>query len=599
MFRAISRLKDIEVDYSATARPEDRQNDNKRAVLPLADPALSENEIEMVRGCADVKALRLRHHNSDLRHSNFPSDNEADLTLDAMEQARCESLGARKMAGVAKNITSFHENRLATQGYTDADFREDIPLPEAMHALTWLTLTGSPTTPALKRIADLWLPLIKEKVPEEDLSDLASVASDQRAFTNKAKTILGRIGLSFEDETSEGEEEQESQENAEENGADNQSGPESMESSPGEMSLEEEENSEPAPTQSDLELDQGDSEGELQEAESPGSPVFERPEGYIPDGEGFYRVYTTQFDEVVQARDLADLEELSTLRASLDNQLSHLHGVVTKLANKLHRRLMARQQRSWQFDLEEGVLDTSRLSRIIADPNTQLTYKQETETEFRDTVVTLLIDNSGSMRGRPITIAAISTDILARTLERAGVKVEILGFTTSEWKGGRSRQLWTESGSPSKPGRLNDLRHIVYKSADAPWRRTYKNIGLMLKEGVLKENIDGEALAWAYNRLARRQERRKILMVISDGAPVDDSTLSVNPSNILERDLKNIIQWIENKSQIELTAIGIGHDVARYYSKAITITDADMLAEALTTQLIDLFELDPRKRLRR
>ena len=325
------------------------------------------------------------------------------------------------------------------------------------------------------------------------------------------------------------------------------------------------------------------------DGDDPGAPRTRRGEGYIPGPGNRYTIFTTEFDEIIRAEDLAEAEELERLRAMLDQQLTPLQGLITKLANRLQRKLMAQQQRSWLFDQEEGILDTARLARIVANPTVPLSYKQEKKTDFRDTVVTLLIDNSGSMRGRPIAIAAICTDILARTLERCGVKVEILGFTTRAWKGGKARDLWIQAGRPLHPGRLNDLRHIIYKAADAPWRRARRNLGLMLKEGLLKENIDGEALVWAHNRLATRGEQRKILMIISDGAPVDDSTLSVNPSNLLEQDLRNVIDWIETLSQVELTAIGIGHDVTRYYRKALMIADADELANALVNRLSELF----------
>jgi cobaltochelatase CobT len=310
-------------------------------------------------------------------------------------------------------------------------------------------------------------------------------------------------------------------------------------------------------------------------------PVKERPS---------YTAYITAFDEIVAAEDLCDAEELSRLRAQLDQQLSHLQGVVARLANRLQRRLLAKQTRSWDFDLEEGILDAARLSRVVLDPFHPLSFKQERETDFRDTVVGLLIDNSGSMRGRPITVAAMSADILARTLERCGVKVEILGFTTRAWKGGNAREKWVAQGKPPNPGRLNDLRHIVYKSADAPWRRSRKNLGLMLREGLLKENIDGEALLWAHSRLIARTEQRRILMVISDGAPVDDATLSANPGNYLARHLRDVIEWIETRSPVELTAIGIGHDVTRYYRRAVTIVDAEELGGTLIGNLSDLFE---------
>ncbi len=590
VFRALSRLRDIEVDYSASARAGEQQTGEDRATLPLPAPRLSPNEVGVVRGSSDIKALRLRYHDFKLHKKLAPEDGEARTALEAMEQARCEALGARLMAGVERNISDLYETRLERYGYDRAGGREEIPLAEALHVLTWLSLGGREAGPGMKRVRDLWQPWVSEKLEGESLEVLSGYAHDQSGFARMAKKLLGRMELKAGgEEESEARDKQDSldQETAGDNG-DSQS----MEAVAGEPSLEDESDQAeaPAPDQSSVEVSEGETEGEAQDGAVPGAPDFERPEGFIPGPEGLYHVYTTKFDEVINANRLAEPEELRALRQTLDGQLAHVQGIVSKLANKLQRRLMAKQQRSWLFDLEEGVLDTSKLSRVIANPNVSLTYKMEAETRFRDTVVTLLIDNSGSMRGRPITIAAICTDILARTLERAGVKVEILGFTTSEWKGGKSRQLWTENGRPARPGRLNDLRHIIYKSADEPWRRTRKNLGLMLKEGILKENIDGEALAWAYNRLARRQEQRKILMVISDGAPVDDSTLSVNPSNILERDLKSIIKWIETKSKVEMTAIGIGHDVTRYYSKSITITDAEALAEALIYQLERLLD---------
>ena len=365
--------------------------------------------------------------------------------------------------------------------------------------------------------------------------------------------------------------------------------PESMGGSEGVEAAEDTEDTGEASASGSEDLDDSEVQSDA-EGEDAGMPNHRRPEGYIAGPDKRYYVYTSQFDETVPAEELAEPEELDRLRTMLDQQLAHLQSVITKLANRLQRKLMAQQTRSWLFDLDEGILDSARLARIVANPTVPLSFKQERQTEFRDTIVTLLIDNSGSMRGRPIAIAAMCTDILARTLERCGVKVEILGFTTRAWKGGKSRDAWIQAGRPPLPGRLNDLRHIIYKSADTPWRRTRKNLGLMLKEGLLKENIDGEALVWAHNRLAARPEQRKILMVISDGAPVDDSTLSVNPSNILELDLRHVIAWIESVSDVELTAIGIGHDVTRYYKRAVTIADADELASALTTRLTELFD---------
>ena len=346
-----------------------------------------------------------------------------------------------------------------------------------------------------------------------------------------------------------------------------------------------------------------DDQGDMEEADEQELPDGEAPKEPPPapphsDADPGYKVFSTAHDEEIAAEDLAEAQELERLRAYLDQQLEPLKGAVSRLANKLQRRLQAQQNRSWEFDREEGILDAGRLARVVANPTTPLSFKVEKDTEFRDTVVTLLLDNSGSMRGRPISIAAICADVLARTLERCGVKVEILGFTTNAWKGGKAREEWLAQGRPGQPGRLNGLRHIVYKSADAPWRRVRDNLGLMMKEGLLKENIDGEALEWAHRRMLARSEARKILMVISDGAPVDDSTLSVNPANYLEKHLRDVIAMVERRRGVELLAIGIGHDVTRYYQRAVTITDAEQLAGAITEQLAGLFDSDPRARAR-
>ncbi|NCC21484.1 MAG: cobaltochelatase subunit CobT [Alphaproteobacteria bacterium] len=595
--RAISRLKGLDIQYSAAMRHGDSRAEPPTVTLPQPDACDTPESRTMLRASADVKALRLRGHNRTAHARLAPSDPEARAVFDAMEQARWEAAGSAHMEGVRDNLDALLAARFESLGYDKISGKDAIPAPEALHALTRLALTGRAPPPSVRKACAYWEPALAEALGAEGLTTLNCHIHDQRAFARAARTVLGRLGFNAGGE-SEGEDGRDEGESASESGeAPPAQGDDTNAADTGERERLQSEADRPATdeeTLQALELDESmleDAQGpDTQDIDAPGAPPVQRPEGF-EGGEGLYKVYTTQFDETVRADELADHTELYQLREQLDRQLTHIQGIITRLANKLQRQLMARQQRSWQFDLEEGVLDTARLPRVVANPNVSLTYKQEQETNFRDTIVTLLIDNSGSMRGRPITIAALCTDILARTLERAGVKVEILGFTTSAWKGGKSRELWFENERPPKPGRLNDLRHIIYKAADAPWRRTRKNLGLMLKEGVLKENIDGEALAWAYNRLVRRPEQRKILMVISDGAPVDDSTLSVNPSHILEQDLKNIIQWIENTSKVELTAIGIGHDVTRYYRKAMTITDADALGQALTDQLTDLFEL--------
>ncbi|MGE4328023.1 MAG: cobaltochelatase subunit CobT, partial [Pseudodonghicola sp.] len=397
-----------------------------------------------------------------------------------------------------------------------------------------------------------------------------------------------------EDQEDQAEEDAEEQENPDSTGEEDQDD-QTAEADPEQSQDDQQDSSEAQVSMDELADEEMGEDTEMPDGEAPLQPPPPPP---ASEADPNYKVYLNTFDEEIGAEDLAEPQELERLRAYLDQQLEPLKGAVSRLANKLQRRLQAQQNRSWEFDLEEGVLDAGRLARVVANPTTPLSFKREKDTEFRDTVVTLLLDNSGSMRGRPISIAAICADVLARTLERCDVKVEILGFTTRAWKGGQAREAWLANGRPQQPGRLNDLRHIIYKSADAPWRRVRDNLGLMMKEGLLKENIDGEALEWAHRRMMARREQRKILMVISDGAPVDDSTLSVNPANYLEKHLRDVIAMVEKRKQVELLAIGIGHDVTRYYNRAVTITDVDQLAGAMTEQLAALFDADPRARAR-
>ncbi len=547
------------------------------------------------RGKADARAVHLRHHNPAVHRANAPLSLTARECFDALERARCEALGYREMKGVAQNLHEELESRC--EAYAHITERKDMNTAEALYVMARLATTGEDAPAAAAKLAELWQPWLAEELGAEGLNTLANSVSDQTAFAEKSRTLLNQLGLwqSESDETDEP-----SEEDADEGSADDaQQQPEQKpESSPEQSS--ESESDESASDEESGQTGTGADEtaqGLEEEDSSAAESSDQNPQGgprddtqFQPGPDGRYTIYTTRYDEIVHAADLAEPEELDRLRATLDRKLSHMTGAITRLANKLQRKLLARQQRSWQFDLDEGILDTARLSRFIANPTINLVYKQETETRFKDTVVTLLIDNSGSMRGRPIAIAAMCADILARTLERCDVAVEVLGFTTRAWKGGKSRELWICNGRTPEPGRLNDLRHIIYKSAKIPYRRARKNLGLMLKEGILKENIDGEALSWAHNRLSARPEQRKILIVISDGAPVDDATLSANPANILELDLKNVIQWIEKSGKIELLAIGIGHDVTRYYSHAVTIEDASTLAETLTNELIGLFD---------
>lgn len=590
--RALARKKHHDVSF--TAKPTGgsyRYAEDESTSLPLPDDG--NDSANLVRGEADARALRLHYHDAEFHLENAPMDLTAQAALDALEQARCEAIGANQMKGVAQNLDNLLEEKCRGKGYRDIEEREDCNLPDALHILAKAALTNSPPPNSAKKVFDLWHPWANEKLGKKGFADLLPLINDQQEFAKMARQMVEKMDFDISDSELPEEHDQELDEDGEEE--DHAPDQDKEEESDEDESSDQEEHEEDYSDDLENLGDTGQEELEEDKPQEPGDdsgnvPANKRSGEYTRGEKSLYTIYTNKFDEIIKAEDLAEAEELDRLRYMLDQQLAHLHKVITKLANRLQRKLMAKQQRSWRYDLEEGILDSSRLARIVANPSLPLSFKQENQIEFRDTVVTLLIDNSGSMRGRPIAIAAMCTDILARTLERCHVKVEILGFTTRAWKGGKARELWIENNRPPFPGRLNDLRHIIYKGADIPWRRTRKNLGLMLKEGILKENIDGEALSWAHNRLAQRPEARKILMVISDGAPVDDSTLSVNPSNILEQDLRSVIGWIESTSKVELTAIGIGHDVTRHYQKAITIADADGLADALVTRLEELFE---------
>lgn len=602
--RAIAGKKNVEVVYTAaeTADKKLALTQAGKARLPVPDIRLNAKDKAVLRGAADTEGLRLRLHNAALHRKLAPHDKDSRAVFDALEQARIEAIGAREMTGVGQNLNAVLDAKASRLGYHNLTSRPNDTLADAIHALVRSELTGEVLPAGAQKLADLWRPWIEEKLGQDGLGNLSRTLASQNDFAKASASLIRKLELSIdgaesaeEDEDTENDKKSEDQKNQDNGGQqdeDQQEQQEQQKSSvaedSGDTSEDEEEDSRSMSedSSSDASPDpDGSDEDNAQMMRS------ERPDPSAGPGTT-HSIYTTQFDEIVKAEDLADPEELYKLRAMLDKQLVHLQAVVAKLANRLQRKLLARMQRSWQFDLEEGYLDPARLARIVANPTIPLSFKQERQTDFKDTVVTILLDNSGSMRGRPITIAAMCTDIIARTLERCGVKVEILGFTTRAWKGGKARDSWLQNGRPSMPGRLNDLRHIIYKSADTPWRRTRKNLGLMLKEGILKENIDGEALAWAYNRLAPRPEDRKILLVISDGAPVDDSTLSANPSNILEKDLRHVIDWIELVDKVDLTAIGIGHDVTRYYRKAMTISDADELGEALIGKLSELFDTE-------
>lgn len=597
--RAIAGKKDIDIVYTA-AETADRKlalTQPGKARLPVPSVSLSAKEKGVMRGAADAEGIRIKHHNSTLHRRLAPQDKDARAVFDALEQARIEVLGGQDMPGIRKNLSAVLDAKCTRLGYHNLNDRPNDTLADGIHALVREELTGETLPPGAQKLADLWRPWLHEKLGTNGISELGKSLSDQKAYAARTSAILSQLQLNASGESAEAEEDEQQEESGKSEQQDQkQQTPETQEEQQQDGGGEEEDGD----PDDDAESEDSGSQGEADpssihqddDTDSDNDAYMQRVERPDPSaGPGTtYQIYTNQFDEIVNAEDLADAEELYRLRALLDKQLVHLQAVVAKLANRLQRKLLARMQRSWQFDMEEGYLDPARLARIVANPTIPLSFKQERETDFKDTVVCILLDNSGSMRGRPITIAAMCADILARTLERCAVKVEILGFTTRAWKGGKARDMWLQNGRPQTPGRLNDLRHIIYKSADAPWRRSRKNLGLMLKEGILKENIDGEALAWAYNRLAPRPEDRKILMVISDGAPVDDSTLSVNPSNILEKDLRHVIDWIELVDKVDLTAIGIGHDVTQYYRKAITISDADELGEALIGKLTELFD---------
>jgi cobaltochelatase CobT len=581
--RSLAGEPELEVNFSA----EPPSLKGLKAKLPLPSRNLPPSEVAIVRGAGDAYALRRAYHEDKLHDQYRPQGAEGAAMFEAAEQARVEAIGALAMKGVADNLAAGLEQRCSARGLQKARVRADVPIAEALGLIVREKLTGAAPPESAKNAVELWREWIEQRAGK-DLGKLSDTLRDQKAFAKLTRTILRDLNFGedsdLDSEADEAGEDAESSENQE--GDANEDADAQGETS--EADLQESEGDETEDAQAEMRAEQTDELGDAAEPEDGMKPW--RPEQpFSHQDEWGYKVHTTQFDEIIEASELCDAEELARLRAFLDQQLSAMQGVVSRLANKLQRLLMAQQNRTWEFDLEEGMLDTSRLPRVIIDPMYPLSFKHEKDMTFRDTIVTLLLDNSGSMRGRPIMVAAMCADILARTLERCAVKTEILGFTTRAWKGGQSREKWIADGKPAHPGRLNDLRHIVYKAADEPWRRARRNLGLMMREGLLKENIDGEALMWAHNRIVARPEQRKILMVISDGAPVDDSTLSVNAGNYLERHLRHVIEEIEDKSSVELNAIGIGHDVTRYYRKAVTIVDAEQLGGAMTEQLIGLF----------
>ncbi len=594
--RAVSGDRELEVGF-AKDRPALAGN---RARLPELPKRPTMTDIAVTRGLGDSMALKRACHDSIVHSRLAPEGKQARAVFDAVEQARVESIGSRRMAGVADNIGHMLEDKYLKANLADVREQSEAPVEEALALMVREKLTGRPVPKSGERLVSLWRNWVEEK-SGATMDQLIGKVDDQQAFARVVRDMLVSMNMAEElgddqqTEDTEDDDEAQGEEKNEDGGEDDSAGDQAQ-SEDTDDSSEEEQSGEMEATDANADdmTDEDDAD-----AETPGEAKRkDNPFANLPR-EIDYKVFTTTFDETVGAEELCDEEELDRLRAFLDKQLANLQGVVGRLANRLQRRLMAQQSRSWDFDLEEGSLDPARLVRVIIDPMQPLSFKQERDTNFRDTVVTLVLDNSGSMRGRPITVAATCADILARTLERCGVSVEVLGFTTRAWKGGQAREKWLKEGKPANPGRLNDLRHIIYKSADTPWRRARRNLGLMMREGLLKENIDGEALLWAHQRLIGRPEQRKILMMISDGAPVDDSTLSVNPGNYLERHLRGVIELIETRSPVELLAIGIGHDVTRYYRRAVTIVDAEELAGAMTEQLASLFGEETPRDMRR
>ena len=590
---------DPEMTVTYSVDPPGMNRDGVR--LPQVSRRMTRDEVLLARGTADAFALRRKFHDEAVANRYAPSGQLARDIYDAMETARCEAVGARAMPGTAGNIDAKIGHDADRKGYAQITNSQDAPLAVAAGYLVRHLATGRDLPAGAANVMNLWRGFIEEQA-SDTLDQIDQVLADQAAFARLARKVISDLGYGDQlgddpdapDDDQADDAAQEDEDSPESQGEDQSEQDESEASSERSQEDQQDQSQAQASMDDSGDMEQGE-EAELPEGEAPLEPPPPAPHSAA---DPTYTVYTTNFDEEIRAEDLAEPAELDRLRAYLDQQLDPLKGAVSRLANKLQRRLQAQQNRSWDFDLEEGTLDAGRLARVVANPTTPLSFKQEKDTEFRDTCVTLLLDNSGSMRGRPISIAAICADVLARTLERCSVKVEILGFTTRAWKGGQSRERWLAEGRPQQPGRLNDLRHIIYKGADAPWRRARPNLGLMMKEGLLKENIDGEALEWAHRRSMARPEARKILMVISDGAPVDDSTLSVNPASFLEKHLRDVISMVERKKAVELIAIGIGHDVTRYYQRAVTITDVEQLAGAMTEQLAGLFDTDPRKRAR-
>jgi len=587
--KAIAEDKEIEVIFGNNST-----SSEEKIILPEINNIFDLDNIASIRGAADNEALIYKYRNNDTYNEFLPNKEKNKKIYESLENTRIQILGSKYMRGVKSNLLSLYEKNCNEKNYSNVTSQSDLEIEHALEIYLKKKIDTNIVPKSASHALSYWSKWLDSKVGTS-IDDLLENLDNQEKFAKLANKLISDLKLYDTNENKDESEDDNKGQQTEE--LDNPDIDETESQSS--MSDDDMENTEEEVQSEESELPVDENNEEMQDLEDDGSenvkPQYKESKS-VETILSEYMVYSNKYDEIITAQDLCEDEELNRLRKYLDQQLKSFQTIISRLANRLQRKLLAKQNRSWEFNIEEGLLDTSRLTRVITDPFYSLSFKKEKDTDFKDTVVSLLIDNSGSMRGRPITVAAMSADILARTLEKCGVKVEILGFTTKAWKGGKSRESWMQNNKPPSPGRLNDLRHIIYKAADEPWRRSKKNLGLMMREGLLKENIDGEALLWAHKRLQNRYEARKILMVISDGAPVDDSTLSVNSGNYLEKHLRGAINWIENKSDVQLLAVGIGHDVTRYYKKAVTIVDAEQLADVMTEQLVDLFEEFPLKK---
>ena len=587
--KAIAEDKEIEVIFGNNST-----SSEEKIILPEINNIFDLDNIASIRGAADNEALIYKYRNNDTYSEFLPNKEKNKKIYESLENTRIQILGSKYMRGVKSNLLSLYEKNCNEKNYSNVTSQSDLEIEHALEIYLKKKIDTNIVPKSASHALSYWSKWLDSKVGTS-IDDLLENVDNQEKFAKLANKLISDLKLYDTNENKDESEDDNKGQQTEE--LDNPDIDETESQSS--MSDDDMENTEEEVQSEESELPVDENNEEMQDLEDDGSenvkPQYKESKS-VETILSEYMVYSNKYDEIITAQDLCEDEELNRLRKYLDQQLKSFQTIISRLANRLQRKLLAKQNRSWEFNIEEGLLDTSRLTRVITDPFYSLSFKKEKDTDFKDTVVSLLIDNSGSMRGRPITVAAMSADILARTLEKCGVKVEILGFTTKAWKGGKSRESWMQNNKPPSPGRLNDLRHIIYKAADEPWRRSKKNLGLMMREGLLKENIDGEALLWAHKRLQNRYEARKILMVISDGAPVDDSTLSVNSGNYLEKHLRGAINWIENKSDVQLLAVGIGHDVTRYYKKAVTIVDAEQLADVMTEQLVDLFDEFPLKK---